>query len=311
MLETQRIDWIAFDEKMNVKSTTTLNNNFAGERVLMVLSNPKGEIFVASAGQNKLITEKYVQEKADKVASLSADLPKISEYNFEGYYFDSCEDEQIVTCSVCYRGTDKTFNTLTAKFDFSQNQTFSSSADIKDVMGLGKFKGGVESFDQTGIDYYKNNWITIQQYNTTSIEVRGSRTYSLYNSADILVSFFNEKMQPVKQLSIKEYFPTYEYMGKDPGYKIIGNKLIILTDVFDGKKIFNAKYKFRYVIIDLDKMEIAQDTMIDVNNRFNSIVYASRTVWVNNTALIFHLIDTNAFSQKDFAVKLEKLEFNF
>jgi hypothetical protein len=82
--------------------------------------------------------------------------------------------------------------------------------------------------------------------------------------------------------------------------------------VCEEKKItLKSKYKFRYIIIDLDKMETVKDEMFDVNNRYNSIVNASNTVWIDNTALIFHLIDTNAFSQKDFAVKIEKLQFDF
>jgi len=213
---------------------------------------------------------------------------------------------------VCYFTSDKSFNTVTANFNFAQNQVYSSSSDTKAAMGLEKYKGGFIDFDETGLNFYKDKIIRLEQYKTSSTETRGSSSFSLYNSGDFLISFFDEKMQPIKQISIPQYFPTYTSMGKEPGYKVINNKLIIFTNVCEEKKItLKSRYKFRYIIIDLDKMETVKDEMVDVNNRYNSIVNASNTVWIDNAALIFHLIDTNAFSQKDFAVKIEKLQFDF
>lgn len=309
--ETQRIDWIMLDEKMNVKSTITLNNNYAASEVVLITGNSLGDLFIASMSENKVIIDKYSAGESDKAATLSANLSQSSGKGYESFGVRKTSDDQNLLCSVCYRTTDKTINTLVAKFDFAQNKVFSSSTDPKVLMGLEKFKAGSESIDLIGTAYYNENLIMMQQYTTTSMDARTKSTSTLYNSSDMLVSFFDEKMHAVKQLTIKEYFPTYEYMGKRPGFKILGNKLIILTDVFDGKKIFNPKYKFRYIVIDLDKLEIEKDSTIDVNNRFNSIVDASLTTWINNDAVIFHLTDTNAFSRKDFAVKLEKLEFVF
>ena len=78
MKETQKIDWLSFDDKMNVKSTVTLNNNFSGARVMTIISNKQGDIFITSVQQNKLVTDKYAAGKADKAASLSINFPKLN-----------------------------------------------------------------------------------------------------------------------------------------------------------------------------------------------------------------------------------------
>jgi hypothetical protein len=159
MKETQKIDWLSFDDKMNVKSTVTLNNNFSGARVMTIISNKQGDIFITSVQQNKLVTDKYAAGKADKTASLSTSFSKYSDGRFDGYRTKLSPDEQSVLFSVCYFTSDKSFNTVTANFNFPQNQVYSSSSDTKAAMGLEKYKGGFIDFDETGFNFYKDKII--------------------------------------------------------------------------------------------------------------------------------------------------------
>ncbi len=312
MHETQKADWVMLDDKMGVKSTTALNIDFNGLNFLIATCNTKGDLFFSVTEEGKLTAFKYSAETMEKAGTLSVILPRFSKDALRWYYGDLSGDEKDLVCSFSYRGTDKLNNTVTIRFDFSNNTAFSSMADPKTKMELEKSKGRFDNFEQFGIGLYNNKFITLQQYNSSGDYVQGTEVHTVYYNDDILVSFFDEKMQALKQISIKASFPTFTSYGKNPGYKIAGNRLIIFTNVLDGKKILlQANFKLKYIIIDLDKMEIISDTVVDLNSTSKSIIDASSTVWVGNTALLFRLTEANFFSVKDFKVKLEKVEFNY
>jgi hypothetical protein len=322
---SERMEWILLDDKLDVKSHVTLNGDFTNAKFLTSYSTAEGDLIIYNIVQNKLTADKYTEGKADKVASLSATLSQSSDLTVRGYSLSVSPDEKNALCTVCFTPDDKLFNVIVTKFDFSQKQATAFVTDQKNKNDFSKKDWGYPfNIIPLDVEYYKNGFIKAEQLFTVSHLAHGLTSSTEYNTGDVIVSFFDERMQEIKHLTITDARPTFfrdRYppysvnIRAHPGVKIIGDKMIILAKFIEEpikeKKKFppEVQHNLRYLVIGLDSMNIIKDTTAELDNKLYpySYYFSGAEIWMNNAALLYHILTDPG----DKNIMFEKTAFNF
>lgn len=294
---------LTFDDQLNVKKQIVINTklNDPSSNFFGFSSNNAGDLFLLSYRDNDFFCEKYNAGQTDPVATLHTALHLGKEAFSASIVKTNRANQDEVDVALRYRNDTKDYEIQSIRFDFAVAQSKGFEQKLDDDFGKTIGKKHTDYFHLIGLESYQDKIFVIQEFQWMNLTSRGTAVRTDYYVTDLLISVYDQNMHLIKQIPIEKYFYSVFPYCRFAGYKILGNRLILLANA--GSNKFNAWH----TEINLDNLSISSPQTLPLTfiEKDGLAIEGSATLWLNNIAYLQYY--TSFYQKRD--VVLQKVEF--